>query len=167
MEKRKELEAKPWYRFVKVLYILSYAVVLLFTVFVVYGQYKPYTSVDESKTWITCNYGNRRTFTAKQANIYIMSNFLETKTLPNRDRTRIQELCGISQQEVQTSLNALYEGTGGEKALFDISPSSTSYGSWGEFSKNLVIGLGIVFLIFEGIKRAFLYIVTGRATLEK
>ena len=157
MAKKTELETKPWYRFVKVLYILLYVGALSVVFLIVWSMSKPYTWVDNYKATITCNYGNRKTFTIRKTDGFSFIGNSEIESFGEKNRDSILDTCGISKN------NTLPRDT----KLYDIALYTETTGSWSEFYKNLIFGIFGVVLVLELIKRAFLYVVTGSATPEK
>ena len=69
MKTLKELNEKAWYRFLKVIYILLLILVIAVTSFIILGDNNGFKTVDNEKTEIKCNVGNKKVFKASEHGI--------------------------------------------------------------------------------------------------
>ena len=60
------LKTKAWYRFLKVIYILAFLVLILFLLYFVYGAYRPIKGIDQNNTLIFCT--NGKIYSASEIN---------------------------------------------------------------------------------------------------
>lgn len=68
----KHLNTKAWYRLVKVIFILLFAIVLLIANGLIFSE-TDFKQVSLDKTKITCTYGDKKSFTADDINLYSLS----------------------------------------------------------------------------------------------
>lgn len=68
----KHLNTKAWYRLVKVIFILLFVIVLLIVNGIIFSE-NDFKQVVLGKTKITCTYGDKKTFTADEINLYSLS----------------------------------------------------------------------------------------------
>lgn len=81
------LNSKMWYRFIKVIFILSFILAIIFPLIGVYFEYKP--EFDNKKSYVVCKDG--RTVSLEDNNIYLYSSYIGS----NDDLT-IKQRCGNS-----------------------------------------------------------------------
>lgn len=149
----KNLENKRWYRFLKVVYVFFFVLSIGY-VLIIASINKPYTYVDSDKSSIICNNGNG--YYAGENSIYIDSD----GSLSSYNDEYARKLCyhgtiyGAS-SKVPISTN------------YEVKVVHTTEGSWGSAISAFLIGTGIVIVIFEIIKRVFLYIVMGKSFFSK
>jgi len=67
-----EMNKKVWYRLVKVIFILLFAVVLLIANGLIFSE-TDFKQVSLDKTKIICTYGDKKSFTADDINLYALS----------------------------------------------------------------------------------------------
>ncbi len=92
------LNTKPWYRFLKVLFILMATfiaiLIILFTLISATQSYNqnPY---NYQKSYISCNYGNKKTYTFNELGI----NIYNITTTDPKDKLDFIKLCEISHKD--------------------------------------------------------------------
>ena len=163
------LNSKIWYRILKVLYILSFLVVLLITIVIIYSVNFPAQQVvDNDETTILCNYGNKKQFLASENNVYFSYSELSSDNyLTDYHKTELKKLCQISKTELDQKLNAILSKTDDNTKLFDINPVIKNEGGIIAFLGYSILGILILIIIFEIIKRIFYYILLGSLNPKK
>ncbi len=136
------LERKIWYRAIKTIYIVVYIFVVITILFFGYSL-KPYSAVDSLSSIIMCNNG-RRLAPSNNATIF------EDGTLGIDDSFTAERLCSDQKDFVPDAIN------------YTVQVSHKTSGTWATPLLFWVIGFFIAFLLFEVIKRTFLYIVIGK-----
>ncbi len=147
------LEKKLWYRFVKVIYFVFFFLFVLFVVMLASSE-RPYVNVDSNKSLITCN--NGKIYSAGKNSIYLDSD----GSLSDYNEENVRKLC---EYDILNDYLDKYKRP--ENVNYKLNVGY--YGSWEEVIKILVIGEIIVFLVFEIIKRVFLYIAVGKSMIPK
>jgi len=150
-----------------VLFVFSHLGVSLAGIGILYLERMPgRTLVDNQKTTIVCNAGNKGQYIAAAEGIYFGIADIEAEYLPDHLRARLRELCAVTQQEVQARLKALFDGPPSERTstsgnLFDIKPTYITEGGAWDFAKGAVLWLVGVSTAFEIVRRTFFYIALG------
>ena len=158
----KKLEKKIWYRFIKVIYVTSYILAFLLVALLSYPQ-KPYTYADPNKSLIEC--ANGRTYSEAQAGVSLYSlNSTDGSLLESaaREDQKIRKLCEYN--IVSDYLNQ-YETPQFNNYTTEIKYSTS--GSWESVIYWLIGGAIVVFIIFEIIRRVFLYVAVGKEVMAK
>ena len=141
---------KWWFRFVKVLYVLAYAVVVLVIVIGGYSS-KQGGGIDLDKSTITCT--NGKSYSPGKNNIYLYSD-----NISSYDDDHIRILCAYD------TLN-FYSFT--PPAIKNYSfYSVTKPVDWSESWQIWFWGIIITIIVFELIRRTFYYIVLGRKFIK-
>ncbi len=160
-----ELENKIWYRAVKTIYILVYILVVI--VILLWGYFsKPYQIIDVQTSKIICNKGTSQNAPGyQQASGTILNPsssdvIYEDGTLNNNSDLEARKLCGDP---------ADWAGweTAGNGAIpfpknYSVQVAHKASGSWTTPLQIWIIGFGIIFVLFEAVRRIFLYIVIGK-----
>jgi hypothetical protein len=119
--------------------------------------------VNDYETVITCNYGNKKQFIASNVHIYFKKSevAINNRYLTEDHRVALQDLCEISETELDQKSDNILNNTDDGTKLFDVNFVMRSIGGIGPFlgQTSLVI-LGLL-VIFEIIKRVFYYIILG------
>lgn len=155
------LEKKVWFRWLKVLYIISLLGFLSITLIFVLIIY-PEKIVDNNQTTIICDIGNKKEFNAAKE----MFKFSYAENTPNNvyfspdDAIRIRHLCEITDSEGIGTILA-------HKEIFEIKPVIKSRVETFPFFLFLCIPLLSIVLFFEILKRIFYYILTGKIMPKK
>src|SRR3989344_3044610 len=142
------LEKKAWYRLIKVVYFIIYSMAILLVVLIASG-YKPYTYIDNDKSLIICN--NNKIYSAGKNNIYINLD----GTLFDYSDFQTKKLCSQDPDFIP------------DKKNYTLRLEHTTRGSWTSVIEVFLIETGVVIIIFELIKRIFLYITIGKSFLPK
>lgn len=150
-----QLEKRLWYRFVKVVYILVYLLFLLLVVFLGYSD-KPYTYIDSDKSLIVCS--NTKAYPAGKNSIYIDSD----GSLSDYNDEDARKLC---EYDIIKDYSDKYETPSYKN--YEVKVVHSTRGSWESVLTTFLIGIAIVYTIFEIIKRVFLYIVVGKSMMPK
>lgn len=153
------LNQRAWYRLLKVVYLLAFVLVALASVATILSEYQPYTLNDYR---IICNYGNKSSFIAYERGIYISSYNPDTSLalLPSYTKTAMSRECQITQEDLQLLGNAIVNDQPHDP-LYTIKREEYTHGSWVKVALISLVTLLIVFGVFEGIRRAFYYVVLG------
>ena len=147
-------ESRMWFRLSKVVYFLIFIAALLFVVVLAYSQLPTsHTYIDSTKTRFICNngqsYGNKKIFVTKESDL---SSYEDTAL-------RLKCEYGDSDQNKKREIpNKNY--------TIKFFETTNSYGGWDAVLATLLIGLPIVIIVFEIIKRLFLYITIGKNPLK-
>lgn len=158
-----DLNSRIWYRLLKVIYIVSLFVVTTITVFITYTYHEPTSAfkvVDHRNTKIICNYGNKRTFIAGENEIYFAPADFSAEYFPNNIRESVNELCDITQEIVFELMDADMRSEA-TMPLFTVKEKYESIGGYAPFIFIMILETGIIFVIFELMKRAFYYVAIG------
>ncbi len=154
------LESKIWYRLIKVVYIVL-LVLSFFIVVVIAYSYHPISSTytDGTKTLIVCDNGK----SVRNKYRYI-TNYND---ISDKDDIELKSICKFGESDT----TALEHQKKGELPMtknyrMDFYQTTNNYGSWIEVLIILVMGIPIVYTIFEVIKRVFLYIAIGKNPLK-
>jgi len=184
------LNSKMWYRSLKVIFILSFILAIIFSLIGVYFEYKP--EFDNEKSYVVCKDG--RTVSLEDNNIYLYSSYVGSD-----DDLTIKQRCGHS-----LTLEELKNGVSDDMIIerllanrskgFDVDNAIKSGYSKEEIKEYLIKNIdqteyklvsiytpihwvavvGYSFLIilsmivlFEIIKRIFYYIVLGTIRPKK
>jgi hypothetical protein len=160
----KYLNEKTWFRFIKVLCVFSLIIITLIALAISYNVNMPVRKiVDNDKTIIICNYGNKKQFVAGENYYYFSASEFELEGyLTSRHRTELQKLCQISETELDQKIRDIFDKTDNGINLFDVNPVIKKEGGMIPFLSYSILSLLIILVIFEIIKRAFYYIVTGK-----
>lgn len=186
MKSISDLNAKWWYRLVKVLYGLFFLCVALISALIVYGA----SSSHEEQDWgITCLYGNHSSFNAHTDKGISISDYDPNKAVPPTMDAQIKDACGITQADIDTAKadaavktaqmraeNNCGSGTALRGFLCGLSISSDTYrigSTWipvqtpGKAVGFTVLDLLIVLAVFEIGRRTFYYITLGKVRPSK
>ncbi len=162
------LNTKIWYRFLKVVYSFAIVIISLIAIILIYQEKSQEIKlVDNNKTIILCNYGNKKQFTASQAGIYLTTFETESNFLSNDDRIALEEFCQVSQAEENFVSDAITNHTDNVKKLFTITPIIKNEGGIISVLGYSILTLITILIIFEVIKRVFYYIFLGSIRPEK
>lgn len=150
-----ELSQKWWYRLLKVVYIGSYLLALIFIIAVA-SEAWPTTYTDTYNSLIKCINGN--TYTAGVNGISIASDggFI----LPSEE-IDARKLC-----EYGIVNDYLGSYSTPPSKNYEIQTVPVTTGSWKEVLKIFAIGVVIGVLVLEAVRRVFLYVLTGRKILN-
>ncbi len=155
------LNSKTWYRLLKVIFIFIFLITCLVTVinsFDVVGSY-------QDDYLVVCNMGNKNTFLAyKDKKIYVPSYNDYTDSLaklPDNIKKDLVSACAISEGEMSTKLDKIFNGTDDGNKFYDLTPTKVITDTYLTASLWSILSIFIIFLVFEIIKRAFYYIVLG------
>ena len=78
------LNSKVWYRFIKVIYVLLFIVILLgYNILTFSGS--SFKNVDQDKTLIICNYKDEKVFYSKEKNIRLNNHDFKNETFDYKD----------------------------------------------------------------------------------
>ena len=162
-----ELNSKVWYRFLKVIFIIAFALSSVIAIAIAFSSVGNYQD-DYS---VKCNYGNKSTFLAsKDKNIYISSYEDYTYSLAKLSDTaknELQSACAISKVEMTAKMDALFNGHDDGKNLYELTPTKVITDTHLTASMWSLLSIVIIFVAFEAIRRAFYYIVLGSIKPEK
>lgn len=128
------LNSKIWYRFIKVICIVCFLIVLVIALFISYYAYKPRKVFDNEKSYIQCN--NGMIYNLKQNEVHLFSDYIDSY-----DDQKFRKWCSdgnyklISRYKIE--------------------------GSWGSVSLTMLLTIIGLTTIFEIIRRIFYYIVLG------
>jgi hypothetical protein len=157
-----------WYRLFKVLFVFLFVSSILSVGLITYIVHRPYIQSDYS---IQCYYGRKNSFIAwKQKGIAIPSSSIAADGtvghLPDGIKQALQDACGITDDDISTVLNSMWSDVSSgkmikENPLWAAYPVSYRVGSNSKAVGATLIAILILVIIFEVIRRAFFYIVTG------
>ena len=148
LDKIKKLERKTWYRALKVVYILSFLVAVIFILYTVYEEKAPRKVVDQERSVIICDNGK--------------------EYIPDSE-DYIGEI-GMISFEAYKKFGRICSDKGyasGDIGSFAPKVEHKTEGSWLVLVVFLVLSVLAVALVFEVIKRIFYYIVLGSKKLKK
>lgn len=184
------LEEKAWFRLAKIIYLGLFGIALIAVSLIAYFQ-KPTRQIDMSKSVIVCS--NNKRFPAVENGIYIWDLNIGDVGQKGMDYSKLEvnrekaKAAGYTDQEIDDYLRRV-ESLGPNRFIIeeaDISPSArekvkevcdSNYtlevaynvkGSWGKVALYFFGGLGVLYFVFEPIKRVFLYVVGGKELLTK
>ena len=151
-----ELEKKVWFRFFKLCYVSVY-VVSVCAVLVLSYDTLPRKYVNY---WdIRCSDG--RTAPARENSIYP----IDGQITPDED-AKARHLCDLPPLPPGFVLDPPPTARSGgfipDKKNYSLVPQYATRGSYKEAAQSFILGLGIVILLGEFIRRSFLYVVAGR-----
>jgi hypothetical protein len=157
-----ELNAKWWYRLVKVVFIATFLVSAIFAAYATFDTSRTRTVSDYI---VKCNYGSKATFAAWQdKGIYISSySYNGISSLSDSQKEDLQKACGITQDVMNGIFDQIRAGANPKDyALFNIALGKVDVGS--NFKAVLYSLLSImgVYLVFEVARRAFYYVLLGK-----
>lgn len=160
MEKNK-LESKAWFRLVKVLFIFTYLLTLL-VIFIFAYYSRPQSIIDTYNSKIICDNGKK--YLAGENNIevfkvkYAIDGYYET------EKDKVSLLClGYEHGFVPDFItDAEMSKIENKNQLYKIEIVNKSDGSWWSYIGYIILALFTASLIFEIIRRTFLYIVSGK-----
>ncbi|MFA4833785.1 MAG: hypothetical protein WC619_02975 [Patescibacteria group bacterium] len=180
------LNSKIWYRLVKVAYIFSFLAACALTVFILFSFcYKTSEVIDNPNTKIICQTGNKKQFLIKDVfsnndipttipDYYVatdkfskkISNFCITPLDPEKKSYTLEELQASSLEELQAVGAKPKDGFIPypyriEKKYIEVKEGATISVIYS------LIGLIIMALIFETLKRVFYYVVLGTIKPKK
>lgn len=103
MKTLQALNEKAWYRFLKVIYILLLILVIAVTFIIIYSSNHGFKTIDNKKTEIKCNVGNKKVFKASEHGIELSDYYFDNGKLNypnflqyhNSDAIDILIACGI------------------------------------------------------------------------
>ena len=135
-----ELEKKAWFRFFKLCFVSVYVLSVCAVLFLSYDSL-PSKYVDY---WdIHCSDG--RTAPTRENSIYP----IDGQITPAED-SKARKLCAGAPWEDEKNYS------------YSLVPQYATRGSYRKAAQNFILGLGIVILLGEFIRRSFLYIVAGK-----
>ncbi len=146
---KKDLENKAWYRAIKVLYIASFLISILFVSFVAYSA-KPYKEPNEIVQKITCNDGKHYQPKKRDVSVQTDGNMYES------DDADARKLCQYGPKDYGNANLVIPP-----EKNYTVELTSKTVGSWQTLAEIALIGFGIVFVAFVLFRRIFLYIVVG------
>ena len=164
-----ELEKKAWFRFFKLCFVSVYVLSVCAVLFLSYDSL-PSKYVDY---WdIHCSDG--RTAPTRENSIYP----IDGQITPDED-SKARKLCehqisapSLPPGFVVEQMPPLPPGSNRETAArrnfipdeknYSLAPQYATRGSYKEAAKTFILGLGIVILLGEFIRRSFLYVVAGK-----
>lgn len=156
-----ELNKKKWYRALKLLYIVSLIIVILFGLQLFREDLPTEHVVDDN--YVTCNDGREISFLEFGFYTYTSSTDLEYGK-------SIRKACGLDKNDplglFDSNADELYRSNPSAKN-YDVGKHIQTYGSYGASFKELLLYFFWVYLIFEGIRRGFYYIMLGRMNPKK
>lgn len=141
----KYLDTKVWFRALKVIYIFCYFTAFSLILLLGYSM-KPYKSIDTDKSVIRCT--NGKIFRAGKNGVLIIDG--NPPYLYSADDEKARKSCASNTSflpdEKNYSLDVKYE----------------TINSWSSVFSFILIAIPIVIVIFEIIKRVFLYVTIGK-----
>lgn len=147
---KESLEDKAWFRFLKVIYILSFLLAITAILFTAWS-YKPYKVIDGSETKFGCIYGTDLLDKLQARKITsISSNFDGYINNEHNQSEILNKLLGFC----STNYSPGGINFGGFK-------EKTQY-SWALVLEIIIIGLLSTIVFFEIVKKAFFYIIIGK-----
>lgn len=178
-----ELNGKWWYRLIKILYGITFFIVVIGSAIIVYNKNGSYLASD----WrVSCIYGNHESFNVFYDKGISTSDFDPNKAVPSNMDSQIKSVCNITQTDVEraqkdandrvvknrTKNHCTSNDTEGIRGLLcGISYSAETYKIWttkvaiptpwkamGYAALDIFFFLGF----FEAIRRAFYYTVFGK-----
>ena len=162
MTQTKDLEDKWFYRFVKVMYIFSLAIVSI--LFVIMCWNPPREIIDNDKSYFVCPDGSQHSFHSLGMQFYSENSF----NLDTDVKKAIQE-CNknLKKGEPLTDKTAIkwldaYKHWDSMESPYPTRWIYETVGSWLSVVQLMFFGLTIIFLIINILKQAILYIVYGK-----
>jgi len=172
LRKFRALEAKWWFRLVKVAYVLL-AIIALIIMVALFWDERPYQTVDNKKSYIQCDRD-----VASNLIYYLDKNgwnqwgqvYGDEVTLSYSDDQEIRKTCA----------RPLDENTGKPKTSFwddvflDNQPLNYKFypyletkGSYGKWVRGAIICLAVFYLFYRLLIELFYYVVTGKRIFRK
>ena len=145
---RGDLEHKPWYRFLKVLYLVIFILSFLSVVGIAWSE-KPRRTIDGELSSIACD--NGKYYAPSKNSIWIIGDSLDYT-----DDNHARILCKYDTLDFY-SYRYSNEFIAKNYTLKPVY-TKTDYGSWLAYS---FLGLAIVWLVLRIIKSAFFYVAVG------
>lgn len=143
MKALEELNQKVYYRFIKVIFVLTFLTVLSFLIFNIYKNNRPRIIIDNSSSYIFCENGKKINAADKDV-LFVSEKF------PEIVNKQIKTLClydnGWINLDSDYKINFAYKNVGG----------------WNLVAFLILIELIGLIIIFEVIKRLFYYIILGK-----
>lgn len=169
----KDLESKVWFRFLKVIFVFAYLATFLAVLVFAYFS-KPYAVTDEYNSRIVCD--NGKVYKAGDNGGIDPGQALAEQlggkrvdlngATPEKDKATL--LClGYEHGFVPDFLtDAEMSKLQSQTPPYKVEIVKKTEGSWWSFIGYTILALFIVVLIFEVIKRSFLYIAVGKKFLR-
>lgn len=154
-------EKKAWFRMSKVIYYLAAFLALLIVLVVAYSlRPSSHTYTDGDKTIVACNNGKK----VRNRIRYISEN----SDISFSDDIELKSLCKYGNSDLITALEHQKQGElpVDRNYRLEFYQTTNNYGSWEEAFATLLVGIPLVILVFEIIKRIFLYITIGKNPLK-
>ncbi len=168
----KDLESKIWFRFLKLVFVFAYIATFLAVLAFAYTS-KPYSTNDEYNSKILCD--NGKEYVAGDNGINAVDALAEqlggTTVYPNGfvpDTTEKEKAIGLC-LGTPNSFAVGRAPWGWDKTIpppYKVVLVKKTVGNWWGFIGYTVLALFIVSVIFELIRRSFLYVVIGKRFLK-
>jgi len=174
-KKIEELNAKWWYRLIKVIYVGLFVLALLLVVIGAFSKYGP--KFDAQKTYVSCNNGTN--INPKDYGVNLYSEFIWTDDdkklnfacLSNKDIGEIAKTAypntynDLSDEEIGKRVRErnfdFYKKVALDQKTYKLIPAYTERDWSKTFGFSFIIVLLVTF-IFEGTRRLFYYVSLGK-----
>lgn len=174
-----ELNSKWWYRLIKVAYLGLALIIVIFATYLTFDSYKP-RPVTDYKINCLADYTNKKTFFAtKDADLYLYQGSEKTiyASLSDSERSKLRELCDLSDAEAKEATNKVLDyvydpknknATDEDVARYadtirpyTISLATRIEGTYLETLGYAILPILIALIVTEILRRAFYYIFLG------
>ena len=189
------LKTKSWYRLLKVIYIILFGILSVAILMGICFGYQSKTLVDHERTMIVCNYGEKTTFSLKEAGIYLTKedfddwnkwsdnyrNLIQIKAgyvskyrsdEIKEKREQVEQACNFTEKQKQAMFAAAREELKNpdlpkSKYIYDLNPVYKTVGGWPTIIGYWVLAILGLAIAFELPRRIFYYIILGEFVPKK
>ena len=154
----KDLNKKPWYRLLKVLFFFALFIALLFALTVAWVDGIPEKTINHTQSVVLCDDGTRHTL--QELNISLSTTFpiiFSDSSEDGRARSRCEGF----------SLDVSAFNTFPKNYTVEFAYDNVGIGEWARFIAAILLLITGILLTAEIIKRAFYYVVLGKMFFKK
>jgi hypothetical protein len=147
-----DLEEKFLYRLIRVFYVGSFLLAILFSVVMAWSS-KPRKLIDHNNSYIVCS-GSGSSFSLSNADIYM---FNHESSLDNYDNEKARKLCYKSLPVINSP--SLWSGY----YNYDLYLIDKTEGSWVSVMVSLLLTMSVSYIILNILKETLIYILFGKS----
>ena len=174
-----ELNSRAWYRLLKVLYLLAYATIGIFTIYICIESYSKdyheailppnlYDALNDPKFYKLDEFEKREVMEKLEIKFKVLSYDDQTNFIKDIDYKRINGFVPYS-SNINNDTATINPKTGLHDEKYPSKYTYTPYNSWNIAALIIPVSISlfILFLVMEGSRRAFYYIVLGKLSPDK
>jgi len=159
MKTIQELNKKIWYRFLKVIYIFTLLIVILFSIGTIFSSNPEKKEVSSELTTFTCIYGNKKVLTGEKSGFVFIKSRDDYYILDSEEphlREDLIDFCQITKEEKDLIIDKPTH------SLVDIKLGFKKEGGLFVSPGYSLLAVFIILIISEIIRRTFYYISLGK-----